>query len=144
MTKAQLEEKIKELELEISKQKEIIKNQEHLASAVDAKDMEISELKSKHRTEIIELKKQHQNDLSNLVDKHQKEIENISSSFENKNKNAVSESKKYAENVAAMLNERNRQLSEMIMNHGNLLKGLQGFLDTAIVLNEHFVKGVQK
>lgn len=124
MTKAELEIRVKELENELE-------NCKHLSSAVGAKDNEMYELKEKHKQEIEKLKMQHELELEQLRKNKDKELEN-----------AIAQLNKRNETMSNDLQRRIRELNKLIDVYGNTLKGIQGQLDNAILINDYLINEV--
>lgn len=120
LTKAELIEKVELLESEL-------KEREHLASAVNAKDDEIAELKAEHREEI----RQKEEAINRVYAKQDKRIDEIEYKHQ-----------KEIELIYETLQKREKQLNKLVVFFGNTLKGLQGNLDNAIELNSYFVEEV--
>ncbi len=122
-----------ELEIELEKALKTIDEQRHLATAVEAKDKEIAELKEKHQKEIVNLKDNLQKERTQLSQNNNSAIENAIKRYEQENKQLKEE-----------LNRRVNELNHLIRLYGNLLKALQGNLDNAIELNEYFINEVNR
>jgi hypothetical protein len=138
---------------------EIIENQKHLAEAVEAKDYELSQKdveleRAQGRAarvdalekEIAQLKKENtvlSKDSDGLAKDLQVEHEKKIKELEDNHKKALE--KKDADYKALLEEYQNkmRQFDKWILTHGNLLKALQGTLDTHIDLNDLLIKELQ-
>lgn len=150
---AKLDVKAGELEKKIAEQK-------HLASAVEAKDNEISALTNK--IEIMQkelddaaLKISTQKHLADAVEAKDGEIIKSKNEFDARLKTEIDRvtkiheetEKKQTETIQFLGGEEQRRVDELnrlILQHGNLLKSIQGTVDNAIALNDFMVEEIQK
>jgi len=137
MTKAELEIKVKELEKELKELREFPK-------IVEEKDSVISELQSKHREELDKK----DSVISELQSKHQEELDEEKRKLKNSNNETIKRLTENFENqrkeLFNRLSQREQQLAKLIDIFGNTLKGIQGQLDNAIVLNDYFLNEVKE
>lgn len=114
-----------ELEIEYKKALDKIEEQKHLASAVDAKDREMAQLREKHLNDIKSFDAEWKTRLKHLEESQETSKRNVADSYENRIK--------YLENENKI---RVKELDQVLRVHGSLLKTLQGTIDNAIELNE--------
>lgn len=129
MTKAELIEKLIE--------------QEHLAKAVEAKDAEISQLKSSKEQAIKKALDEAQGKLTKTIGEQSDEVDRLKAEHA---KALEAQAKSYEAQLQAQaktLNRRVGELNRFITNFGGLLKLLQGASDLAIDLNGFMVDAVQ-
>lgn len=103
----------------------------HLASAVNAKDAEMVQLKKEHQTVYNELKQNVDKSIKEAVDRATKE----------KDQNIVN-LQKLLEQRDKLLKHYASKLDNLVAVHGALLKSLQGTLDIAIEHNQFFVENI--
>jgi DNA repair exonuclease SbcCD ATPase subunit len=122
---------------------EIIEYFKHLSDTVEAKDKEINDLKSSHRKEVLTLQGQAGSARESIKLEVRRELEQeyaplkeelgtVKASYQN-----FDEKEKW---YKQQLERRGKELQKMINLHGALLKQLQGMVDTALEVNEYFVK----
>ena len=119
MTKAELEIKVKELEKELKELRELPK-------IIEEKDLVISELQSKYQEELDKERRR-------LENSNNETVKRLTESFEIQRKELFNR-----------LSQREQQLAKLIDIFGNTLKGIQGQLDNAIVINDYFLNEVKE
>ena len=138
---------------------EIIENQKHLAEAIEAKDYELSqkdvelERAREKAKKVDDLKKENEQlkndnallskDSDGLAKTLQAEHDRKLKELEDNHKKAIE--KKDADYKVLLEEYQNKmkQFDKWILTHGNLLKALQGTLDSHIDLNELLIKELQ-
>jgi len=131
-----------------------LESQTHLEDSIKSKDKLINDLKTQHEEELAGLKKQHEIKMQNKeaelrdIKKVKEELENSINSklieskknndkeFEARVQSAVEALKTENEELRKYGARRERELSQIMTNHGSLLKVLQGATDMGIALNE--------
>lgn len=110
---------------------EIVLEQQHLAEAVKAKDLEISKLKEKHELEIdIRVSAKIEAVEKQLADKH-KEIDGIKTQYDSDIRNLVEE----LERRDTFLKSLGASVSDILERYHSLLKIMQGTVDSHIELH---------
>ena len=99
-----------------------LQEQEHLASAIEAKDAEINSLKQ--NIEVLADEK-----LKSIKEGYEKEIENR---------------KKENEGLKLLLSRRSGELNELLILHGDLLKTLESATNSHLSLNHYIVDKITK
>jgi CRISPR/Cas system-associated protein Cas10 (large subunit of type III CRISPR-Cas system) len=121
---------------------EALKEKEHLASAVKAKDEEINRLKEA-KNQLIEKKDVALKELEErLADKNQTEYIELKTRTDaelKKTKDALAESQTKLYELDKL---RIEQLNEVLYAYGDLLKIMQGTVDTHLKLNTLVVKNI--
>lgn len=111
----------------------LVKEQQHLAAAVEAKDAEISKLTRELTEKVarVEQKMTAEKDAAyvELTAKHTVEIKKLT--------DALAVSEKNLDDVDML---RVKQVNGLLYTYGDLLKVLQGITDTHMKLNTHIVK----
>ncbi len=106
----------------------LLDQQLHLAAAVESKDIEISKLQQQLSKTELSIKEAKDEVIVTLNQQYEKEYKKLADSL------AASQK---AYNDLDQL--RIAQLNEVIYSHGDLLKALQGVVDTHLKLNEYIV-----
>lgn len=136
------------MEFRDMKKEELIakcEEQRHLASAVEAKDKEISILKQNKDFEIASLSKKYA-ELKDLSTREKNELSVKISELEAKLR-AVPSITRYEESIKKLEEENKRVIAfanQYINIFKNTLKALQGTLDNAIELQDILVNGVKE
>ena len=111
----------------------LLKEQQHLAAAVESKDAEISKLTRELTEKVarVEQKMTAEKDAAyvELTAKHTVEIKKLT--------DALAVSEKNLDDVDML---RVKQVNGLLYTYGDLLKVLQGITDTHMKLNTHIVK----
>ncbi len=146
LTKAEIIEKLVAAEVTIAKQ-------EHLASAVHAKDNEISKLTAENRQLIKDraelellriIKKDTLAGKDNIVKMYDDKVAQLQKDHDLAFKTVSDNYRADTDGLKKLLDRRVAELNELINVHGAFLKASQGALDLAISLNEKFVTNIQK
>jgi vacuolar-type H+-ATPase subunit I/STV1 len=139
-----------ELELEVKRLEKIVKDQEHLPAAINAKDAEIIHNKQEYERGLANLTLMKDTVYKELKDKCDK----LSQDFEEKldlrirevnkeHKSALDKLIQEKENIIKTLETRVEQLNECLTMHGDLLKTMESVTNTHLTLNRKFVEGLK-
>lgn len=142
-----------DLKIGIKKLQQELENYKHMKTSLEAKDLKIVELNTK--SNVYEKK-------NNELEKELNNYKHMKTSLENKdlkivelNKKLESQRKEITEelekvyktqinNIYKTLEKREQEINKILIAGGNLLKGLQGQLDNAILVNEYLVKEINE
>jgi hypothetical protein len=150
MIKKELEDIINKQEVEIATLKEKEMNSIHLSSAIEAKDIEINDLKNRLNTvaeleaakwkkEIDKYRKDENYSITELKKEHESQIEKLNTEFSTKEKHLFSLIDERTDLIKVLIQQRN----EFAIQYGNLLKILQGALDTHMFVNDVMNKEIE-
>jgi pantothenate kinase-related protein Tda10 len=129
----------------------IVEEQALLASAIQGKDQEITDLKEKHKTQIADLRKNH----AVIVDAKDAEYQSLQQEIEIRveartheiRKQYEERFKKQEETIAGLTAGRDRRISELdkiLYAHGDLLKSLESVVNTHLTLNGYIIREIQE
>lgn len=138
---------------------EIIENQKHLAEAIEAKDYELSQKdveleRAREKVKKFEaLQKENEQllkdnailskDSDGLAKTLQAEHDRKLKEIEEAHKKALEKKEADYKVLLEEYQNKMKKFDKWIMTHGNLLKALQGILDTHLDLNELLIKDLQ-
>ena len=121
------------LELQKKTKAEIIQHFSHLASAVEAKDKELADLRNSHHVEIQKLQQDTEQNinarLTSVVAQHKQDLSKLQTE------------------QTALLQQNERRVNEinkLLYMYGDLLKTMESVINTHLTLNQYTVTEIRK